>query len=58
MKRIQSYNKINGIIKRNFGKQMFSETKIVTYNIAAKTTLKYVAEAKVKVKAKLSLCFN
>jgi hypothetical protein len=40
----QTYNRINGIIKRNFGKQMSNQTKLRIHNITAKTALKYGSE--------------
>jgi hypothetical protein len=43
--KLQTYNGINGIIKRNSGKQMSSETKLRMHNITAKTALKYRREA-------------
>ena len=34
--KLQTYNKINGVIRRHFGKQMNKETKLRIYNITAK----------------------
>jgi hypothetical protein len=34
--KIQTYNKINGVIQRDFGKQMTKETKLRIHNITAK----------------------
>jgi len=39
--KLQTYNKINGIIRRHFGKQMSKETKLRIHNIAAKAALKF-----------------
>jgi len=39
--KFQTYNKINGAIRRHFGKQMNKETKLRIYNITAKATLKF-----------------
>jgi hypothetical protein len=41
---LQTYNKINGAIRRNFGKQMNKETKLRIHNIAAKESLKFGSE--------------
>jgi hypothetical protein len=38
---LQTYNKINGIIKRNVGKQMSNETKLWLHNITVKAGLKH-----------------
>ena len=43
--KLQTYNKINGAIRRHFGKQMNKETKLRIYNITAKTALKFGSEA-------------
>ena len=43
--RLQTYNKINGIIRRYFGKQMNKETKLRIHNITAKAALKFGSEA-------------
>ena len=40
-----SYNKINGAIRRHFGKQMNKETKLRIDNITAKAALKFGSEA-------------
>ena len=39
--KLQTYNKINGAIRRHFGKQMNKETKIRIHNITAKAALKF-----------------
>jgi hypothetical protein len=33
----QTYNKINGVIRRHFGKQMTTETKLRIHNTTGKT---------------------
>ena len=43
--KLQTYNKINGAIRRHFGKQMIKETKLRIYNITAKAALKFGSEA-------------
>ena len=43
--KLQTYNKINGAIRRHFGKQMNKETKLRIHNITAKTALKFGSEA-------------
>ena len=43
--KLQTYNKINGAIRRHFGKQMNKETKLRIQNITAKTALKFGSEA-------------
>jgi len=43
--KLQTYNKINGAIRRHFGKQMNKETKIRIHNITAKAALKFGSEA-------------
>jgi hypothetical protein len=42
--KLQAYNKLNGVIKRNFGKQMTTETKLKLHNISSKPALKYGSE--------------
>ena len=42
--KLQTYNKINGAIRRHFGKQMNKETKLRIYNITAKAALKFGSE--------------
>ena len=37
----QTYNKINGAIRRHFGKQINKETKLRIHNITAKAALKF-----------------
>ena len=43
--KLQTYNKINGAIRRYFGKEMNEETKLMIYNITAKAALKFGREA-------------
>jgi len=43
--KLQTYNKINGAIRRHFGKQMNKDTKLRIYNITAKAALKFGSEA-------------
>jgi hypothetical protein len=43
--KIQTYNKINGVIRRHFGKQMTKETKLRIHNITAKAAVKFGTEA-------------
>jgi len=43
--KLQTYNKIDGAIRRHFGKQMNKETKFRIHNITAKTALKFGNEA-------------
>jgi len=43
--KLQTYNKINGAIRRHFGKQMNKQTKLRIHNITAKTALKFGSEA-------------
>ena len=42
--KLQTYNKINGTIRRHFGKQMNKETKLRIHNITAKAALKFGTE--------------
>ena len=42
---MQTYNKINGAIRRHFGKQINKETKKRIHNITAKAALKFGSEA-------------
>ena len=42
--KLQTYNKINGTIRRHFGKQMNKETKLRIHNITAKAALKFGSE--------------
>jgi hypothetical protein len=42
--KLQTHDGINGIIKRNFGKQMPNETKLRIHNITVETALKYGSE--------------
>ena len=37
--KLQTYNKINGVIRRHFGKETKKETKLRIHNIAAKVAL-------------------
>ena len=41
---LQTYNKINGAIRRHFGKEMYKETKLRIHNITAKAALKFGGE--------------
>ena len=41
---MQTYNKINGAIRRHFGKQMNKETKLSIHNLTVKAALKFVSE--------------
>ena len=43
--KLQTYNKINGAIRRHFGKQINKETKLIIHNITAKAALKFGSEA-------------
>jgi hypothetical protein len=43
--KLKTYNKINGAIRRYFGKQMNKETKLRIHNITAKAALKFGSEA-------------
>ena len=43
--KLQICNKINGAIRRHFGKQTDKETKLRIHNITAKVTLKFGSEA-------------
>ena len=43
--KLQTYNKINGAIRRHFGKQMNKETKLRIHIITAKAALKFGSEA-------------
>jgi hypothetical protein len=42
--KLKAYNKINGTIWRNFGKQISKETKLRIHNITAKAALKFGSE--------------
>jgi len=42
---LQTYNKINGAIRRHFGKKINKETKLRIHNITAKAVLKFGSEA-------------
>ena len=42
---MKTYNKINGVIRRHFGKQTNKETKLRIHNITAKAALKFGSEA-------------
>jgi len=39
--KLQTYNKINGAIRRHFGKKLNKETKLRIHNITAKAALKF-----------------
>ena len=43
--KLQTYNKINGAIRRHFGKQMNKETKLRMHNITSKVALKFGSKA-------------
>ena len=43
--KVQTYNKINGAIRRHFGKQMNKETQLRIHNITDKAALKFGSEA-------------
>jgi len=43
--KLQTYNKINGAIRRHCGKHMDKETKLRIHNITAKAALKFGSEA-------------
>jgi len=43
--KLQTYNKINWVIRRHFGKQTNKETKLRIHNITAKAVLKFGSEA-------------
>jgi hypothetical protein len=47
---LQTYNKINGAIRKNFGKQMNREIKLRIYNNTAKAELKIENETLVQKK--------
>ena len=42
--KLETYNKINGTIRRHFGKKMDKETKLRIHNITAKAALKFGSE--------------
>jgi hypothetical protein len=42
--KLQKYNKMNGVIRRHFGKQMTVETKLRFHNITSKSSLSYGSE--------------
>jgi len=50
--KLQTYNKINGIMRRHFGKQMNKEAKLRINNITVKAALKFGSEAWVLKKRK------
>ena len=43
--KLQTHNKINGAIRRHFGKQVNKETKLRIHNVTAKAALKFGSEA-------------
>ena len=43
--KLQTYNKINGEIRRHFQKQINKETKLIIHNITTKAALKFGNEA-------------
>ena len=42
--KLQTYNKINGAIRKHFGKQMNKETQLRIHNITAKAAMKFGSE--------------
>jgi hypothetical protein len=42
--KLQTYNKINGVIRRQFGIQMNKETKLRIHNITASAAMKFASE--------------
>ena len=44
--KLKTYNKINGVIRRHFGKQRNKGEKLRIHNITAKTALKFGSEEK------------
>ena len=42
--KLEAYNKINGAIRRHFGKQMNEETKLRIHNSTAKAAMKFGSE--------------
>ena len=48
--KLQTYNKINGAVRRHFVKKMNKETKLRIQNITAKAALKFGSEAWVRKK--------
>ena len=42
--KLKTYNKINGAIRRHFGKQMDKETKLRIHKVTAKAALKFGSE--------------
>jgi hypothetical protein len=42
--KLQRYNKLNGIIKSNFGKHMTTDTKFRLHNITSEASLCYCSE--------------
>jgi len=42
--KLQTYKKINGVIRRHFGEQMTKETKLRIHNMTAKAALKFGSE--------------
>ena len=43
--KLKTYSKINGAIRRHFGKKMTKETKLRIHNMTAKAALKFGTEA-------------
>jgi len=43
--KLQTYSKINGVIRRHFGEKMIKETKLRIHNITAKAALKFGSDA-------------
>jgi hypothetical protein len=50
--KLQTYNKINGAIRRHFERQKNKETKLRIHNITAKAALKFGSEAWILKKRK------
>ena len=42
---MQTYNELNGAVRRHFGKQINKDTKLRIHNITAKTAFKFGREA-------------
>jgi hypothetical protein len=57
---LQRYNKVNGAIRRHFGKQMNKETTLGIHNITGKAALKFGSEALVLKKERTTFrnCTN
>ena len=53
--KLQTYNQINEVIRRHFGKQMNKEAKLRIHNITTKAELKFGSEAWVLKKERNSV---